>query len=54
MYAALVLKPGAKQPNYIPLFEEKSLDSLLNFKSERKADYVNALYTLRRPWGSCN
>lgn len=46
MYTALVLKSGAKQPSYIPLFEEKSLDSLLNFKSERKADYVNALYTL--------
>jgi len=46
MYAALVLKTGAKQPNFIPLFEEKSLDSLLHAKSERKADYVNALYTL--------
>ncbi|MBK8483088.1 MAG: CHAT domain-containing protein [Saprospiraceae bacterium] len=46
MYAALVLKSGSKQPNFIPLFEEKSLDSLLHSKSDRKADYVNSLYTL--------
>ena len=46
MYAALVLKSGAKQPSYIPLFEEKSLDSLLHADAERKADYVNSLYTL--------
>ena len=46
MYSALVLKSGLKQPNFIPLFEEKSLDSLLHSKSERKADYVNSLYTL--------
>ncbi len=46
MYAALILKPGIKQPNFIPLFEEKSLDSLLQSKSDRKADYVNSLYTL--------
>ncbi len=46
MYAALLLKPGSKQPQFIPLFEEKSLDSLLHSKSERKADYVNSLYTL--------
>ncbi len=46
MYSALVLKSGLKRPNFIPLFEEKSLDSLLHSKSERKADYVNSLYTL--------
>ncbi|MBL7822655.1 MAG: CHAT domain-containing protein [Saprospiraceae bacterium] len=46
MYAALLLMPEDKQPKFIRLFEEKSLDSLLNSKSERKADYVNNLYTL--------
>jgi CHAT domain-containing protein/Tfp pilus assembly protein PilF len=46
MYAALLLKPGTKQPNFIPLFDEKSMDSLLHTKSNRKADYVNGLYTL--------
>ncbi|MFZ1560611.1 MAG: CHAT domain-containing protein [Saprospiraceae bacterium] len=46
MYAALLLKSGDKQPQFIPLFEEKSLDSLLHSKSARKADYVNALYSL--------
>ncbi len=46
LYAALILKSGDLQPKFIPLFEEKSLDSLLNSKSERKADYVNSLYTL--------
>ncbi len=46
IYAALVIKPDNNQPVFIPLFEEKSLDSLLNNKSDRKADYVNSLYTL--------
>ncbi|MBL7824786.1 MAG: CHAT domain-containing protein, partial [Saprospiraceae bacterium] len=46
MYAALLILPGIDQPKFIPLFEEKSLDSLLNSKSERKADFVNGLYTL--------
>ncbi|MBK9963069.1 MAG: tetratricopeptide repeat protein [Saprospiraceae bacterium] len=46
MYAALLLLSGVQQPIFIPLFEEKSLDSLLNYKSDRKADYVNGLYTL--------
>jgi len=46
MYTALVLHPGLKQPAFIPLFEEKSLDSLLQTRGERKADYVNGLYTV--------
>ncbi len=45
-YAALVLKPGMGQPKFIPLFEEKSLDSLFSTTGERKADYVNSLYTI--------
>ncbi len=46
MYAALLILPDAEQPKFIPLFEESSLDSLLSVKSERKADYVNHLYSL--------
>ncbi len=46
MYAAVLIVSGTEKPLFIPLFEEKSLDSLFNSKSERKADYVNNLYTL--------
>lgn len=46
MYAALLLLPGDAVPKYIFLFEEKSLDSLLHTRGERKADYVNALYSM--------
>ncbi|MBK9719403.1 MAG: CHAT domain-containing protein [Saprospiraceae bacterium] len=46
MYSALIVKPESIEPIFISLFEEKSLDSLLNTKTERKADYVNNLYTL--------
>lgn len=45
-YAALVLLPGAAQPQFVPLFEEKQLDSLLLTQGERKADYVNGIYTI--------
>ncbi|MCK6695539.1 MAG: tetratricopeptide repeat protein, partial [Thermoanaerobaculia bacterium] len=45
-YAALLLKPGAKQPEFIPLFEEKQLDSLFDQTSVRKNDYVNNLYAV--------
>lgn len=49
MYAALLLKPGDVQPKFVPLFEERLLDSLLQFniifptKTERK-EYINRLY----------
>ncbi len=46
MYAALLLLPGNVPPQFIFLFEEKSLDSLLQTQGERKADYVNGLYTV--------
>ena len=46
MYAALVLLPGSSQPTFIPLFEEMQLDSLLLTQGERRADYVNGLYTV--------
>ncbi len=45
LYAVLLLHPGTAQPRFIPLFEEKSLDSLLQTSGERRADYVNHLYT---------
>ncbi|TNE56913.1 MAG: tetratricopeptide repeat protein, partial [Bacteroidetes bacterium] len=44
MYAALVLLPGDAAPEFISLFAEKSLDSLLLTQGGRKADYVNNLY----------
>jgi CHAT domain-containing protein len=44
LYAALLVKPGIAQPLFIPLFEEKEFDHLLNANVERKADYVNELY----------
>ncbi|MBK6701963.1 MAG: CHAT domain-containing protein [Saprospiraceae bacterium] len=46
IYVAIILKKGDNQPHFIPLFEEKSLDSLLYTKSDRKSDYVNSLYSL--------
>ncbi|MBK7408905.1 MAG: CHAT domain-containing protein [Saprospirales bacterium] len=46
LYAALLLKPGMAQPQLIPLFEEKALDKLLQTRGERRADYVNNLYTI--------
>ncbi len=46
IYGALLLRPGDEQPQFISLFEEKSLDSLFQTKGERKADYVNNLYTI--------
>jgi len=45
MYAALLLQPGIQHPQFIPLFEENALDSLLSFDNERKVDYVNRLYS---------
>ena len=46
MYAALLLLHDSKQPIFIPLFEEKQLDSLLQTKGGRKADYVNNIYAV--------
>ncbi|MBK8561944.1 MAG: CHAT domain-containing protein [Saprospiraceae bacterium] len=46
MYAALVLLPGAKEPAFIPLFEEKQLDGLLQPKGKSKPDFVDGLYTI--------
>ena len=43
MYAALVVLP-AGQPVFVPLFEEKVLNSLLSTAKARKSDYVNRIY----------
>ncbi|MBV6439178.1 MAG: CHAT domain-containing protein [Haliscomenobacteraceae bacterium CHB4] len=45
MYAALVLRPGDTHPQLVALFEERALDSLLQLHKDRRADYVNDLYT---------
>ena len=44
IYAALLLNPIKDHVKFIPLFEEKSLDSLFVSTLERKADYVKQLY----------
>ncbi len=46
MYVALLIKSGIQAPILIPLFEEKSMDLILQHNASRKADYVNLLYTL--------
>jgi len=46
LYAALLLRPGDSQPRFIPLFEEKSLDSLLQRNTDRNEGYVKRLYSL--------
>ena len=45
MYAALILLPGAEQPIFVPLFEEKQLEALLKTSGARRSDYVNSLYS---------
>ncbi len=46
MYAALVLFPGTAQPTFIPLFEEKQLDALLQSQGKSKPDFVDGLYSV--------
>jgi CHAT domain-containing protein len=43
-YAALLLKNKSENPLFLPLFDEKSLDSLVEIQNTRKSDYVNVLY----------
>ncbi len=45
LYAALLVKPGLKNPFFIPLFEEKQLNALFRSFGARKATYANALYS---------
>jgi CHAT domain-containing protein/tetratricopeptide (TPR) repeat protein len=44
MYAALVLLPGAEQPQFIPLFEEKQLAALLQTEGKPQPSFYNVLY----------
>ncbi|MDF1865020.1 MAG: CHAT domain-containing protein [Saprospiraceae bacterium] len=46
MYAALIIRPDLEEPKFIPLFEEKSLDSLLNIHTQRESAYANSLYDI--------
>lgn len=43
-YAALVLRPGDDQPHFVPLFEEKALQVLLDQDHEDKKEYLTDLY----------
>ncbi|MBP6185629.1 MAG: CHAT domain-containing protein [Saprospiraceae bacterium] len=44
VYAALLLSHGNSQPQFITLFEEGELVSLLQANQKRKSEYVNSLY----------
>ncbi len=44
MYAALVLLPGVAPPRFIPLFEEKQLESLLQRGTEPYEVHIKTLY----------
>jgi CHAT domain-containing protein len=44
LYVVLILRSGFEAPHWVLLFEEKSLDSLLQLHGERRSDYVNDLY----------
>jgi tetratricopeptide (TPR) repeat protein len=46
IHSALVLRPGDTAPHFVPLFEEKSLDSFLQTQGERRAEYVYNLYSI--------
>lgn len=46
LYAALIVRKNNPHPLFISLFEEKQLDSLTMTNGERRADYVNQLYTI--------
>ncbi len=43
-YAALLIRPGAGEPQFIPLFDEKQLAALVQTPGARKSDYVDRLY----------
>lgn len=44
LYAALVLRPGWEAPRFVPLFEAKTLATLLSDNQTRKAAYAESLY----------
>ncbi|MBP6185630.1 MAG: CHAT domain-containing protein, partial [Saprospiraceae bacterium] len=43
-YVALIVRSGSQSPEFLSLFNEDELSSLLQDGVERKADYVNDLY----------
>lgn len=45
-YAALLLRPGADQPIFIPLCKESELNRLLTYSDGRRQEFVNRLYSL--------
>lgn len=47
MYAAMILRANDSTPSFIPLFEERSFDSILNRSGASEADYINQLYSLK-------
>ncbi len=47
-YAALLIKYGSDQVQFISLCNEKQLSELINFESARKSDFVNELYSIRQ------
>ncbi|MCB9298417.1 MAG: CHAT domain-containing protein [Lewinellaceae bacterium] len=48
MYAALVLRPGDEAPHFIPLFEEKELQALLQENPIDKKAFLNELYNHKK------
>lgn len=44
-YAALLLKPEMERPAFIPLFEEKQLQALLELNAEQASERLNELYS---------
>ena len=44
MYAALVLKPGAPVPKFIPLFEERDIKALMSNEQAGRSNEINNLY----------
>ncbi len=45
LYGALIITEQMQRPSFFTLFEEKSLDSLLHFKSSIKENNINNLYS---------
>lgn len=44
MYAALLLSPNQPTPLFIPLFEEKALNSILSIPQNELPEYINTIY----------
>ncbi len=53
-YAALVILPDSKTPQFVPLFEENELLKLTNRSTSWLQDYVERIYAFRQAGGSKN